>query len=132
MYDDDNRSSASDVDRGATLAGGPPGLADSAWEAALHLLEAPFLRPKAFLFVDQEARSVDWEGLLEESATWSHGERLLVAAAHDLRTGAGGLSIKQLVASLDDANFSRLMLAVHMARGWHRSGLGSRGGGPDR
>lgn len=72
MYDD-NWS-------GASLSGGPPGLADSAWEAALHLLEAPFLRPKVFLFVDQEARSVDWEGLLEESATWSHGERLLSGA----------------------------------------------------
>jgi hypothetical protein len=90
----------------------------SEWDSVIYLLGAPILRAKkAFRFVNAERLSIDWDGLVEASAPWSHGERLMVALAHDLWNSAGGLSMKEFAATLDDANFSRALRAIEIARG---------------
>ena len=90
----------------------------SEWDSVVYLLGTPILRAKkALWFVDVENYSIDWDGLEEASAAWSHGERLMVALAHDLWNSCGGLSMREFAATLDDANFSQALRAIELARG---------------
>jgi len=106
---------------GITEADCEPDLAPtgwSEWDSVVYLLGCPILRAKkAVRFVELEALSIDWDGLEEASAAWSHGERLMVALARDLWNSCGGLSMREFAATLDDANFSQALRAIELARG---------------
>ena len=92
----------------------------SEWDSVAYLLATPFLAAKVAAFVDAGACCIDWDGLIEASGAWSHGEQLVVGLASDLWRATGGVSVKELCASLDDATFERVVAALQIARGWPR------------
>jgi len=92
----------------------------SEWDSTAYVLSAPFLAAKVASFVDAGACSIAWDELVDAAGAWSHAERLLVALASDLWRSGGELSVKEMVATLDDANFERVLQAMQIARGWPR------------
>ncbi|HEU5003447.1 MAG TPA: hypothetical protein VFW71_11810 [Actinomycetota bacterium] len=98
------------------------------WDSVTYLLASPLLAGKLGPFVDVTGYSVDIEALVEASGAWSHAEQLFVALAADLWRATGAVSVRELVATLDDANFARALAAIEIARG-ARVGAGI-GGAP--
>jgi hypothetical protein len=88
------------------------------WDAACSVLLAPAVAAKVAGFVDVASQEIDVAGLLDAAGAWSHGERLLVELACNLWNGAETPSVRELVATLDDANFVRALRAIGIARGW--------------
>ena len=99
-------------------------LADSAWRAVLHILDAPvFVRdPRVWVHVDLDPREpwIDFPAMLAEG--WSPSiTALLVAAAHLWADAATvdqlpPLDLDDLVARLDDDNWRRLLGALAIRR----------------
>lgn len=93
---------------------------DSQWASAVHVLLAQCIRHKALRFVDFEGASIDWERLTQAAGPWSHGERLLVKVAANLWGGRAPVNLRELLVTLDDCNFARVMQAIRLFRGVRR------------
>jgi hypothetical protein len=89
---------------------GPPELA-----AVRHILGAPAIaaRTEPYLFAD----NVDFAGLERETETMSNGEALLVRIAYELWNAEKRSGLWELVRSLDQRNFERVVEALWLARG---------------
>ena len=87
------------------------------WHAATYLLSTPLIADRTAAFIHAAQREIDWGGLREASRSWSCGERLLVLAAQDMWRGGGNVSLYDLLCTLDEGNFDRLLAALRMRRG---------------
>jgi hypothetical protein len=100
--------------------------AEPEWAGALHLLSSPLLRNKECLCaVAFDGRRIDFPGLAERAAAWSHGERIRLCAAWALfnggdRTAFAGLLdgdlLSEAVGTLSGANVRRPIEAVRLRR----------------
>jgi hypothetical protein len=94
-------------------------LADSAWQAALHLLTAdPFAHDRrVWAHVDLDQGLIDFDAILAES--WSSGERRLLGAAASLfgaEYPAGLVDLTELAGGVDDSNWRLLLGALALRR----------------
>ena len=85
--------------------------------AAAYVLRAPVLADRTGEYVDEERQSIDFDQLLEDSGTWSGGERLLVRVALDMWNGLGQATLGQVVNTLDDGNLQIVLDAICIRRG---------------
>jgi hypothetical protein len=102
------------------------------WAAAAAILLAPRYAHKVAPYVDARAREIDVDSLLEASAPWSHGEKLMVEVALALFTGRGSWDLGRdeiplarlgdLVTTLDEGNLRVVLRAVEIYRGWRSPG----------
>jgi hypothetical protein len=83
--------------------------------AALHILAAPCLWPRARRFVD-DAGEVDWLRLELAAGRWSYGDWLLVAAARDLDDGVAAAGLRRLCVTLAPQALRRVVEAILLAR----------------
>src|SRR6266699_1819330 len=89
--------------------------AGSQHAAALHVLGAPCLWPRARRFVD-DAGEVDWLRLELAAGQWSYGDWLLVSAAHDLDDGTAAAGLRRLCITLAPQALRRVVEAVLLLR----------------
>jgi hypothetical protein len=97
------------------------------WDSVLHLLSAPCLASEAAPFIDQRRQSIDWTGLRRAGRSWSHAGRLLLGLAHNLWNSTGHICVRELVDTLDEANFARALQALAIARGRPRAAVAGGG-----
>jgi len=92
---------------------------DAEWASALHALSAPALRGKDIeQYIDFERQTIAFAQMLQDAASWSHGQLLLVALACELFNGEGpGVSVRDLCVTLDEPNFSHAIGAMQRRRG---------------
>lgn len=90
------------------------------WDAVAYLLAAPMLGTKFTRYMDPVRSTIDFDAI--EAKAFSHAEALLVALARNFwSSGSPSPSIKELVATLDDANFARVMTGIGILRGHPRN-----------
>lgn len=82
---------------------------DPYWQTAAYLLDG--LDPRVWHHVT--ADGIDYQGMLAEG--WSGGERRLLQAAASMWNGQP-VSLLDLAAGLDEANWQRLLLALATLR----------------
>lgn len=82
----------------------------------LLILSHPRLAERAAPYVRIETRSFDWRTLL--ATPLSSGERLMVEAAASLWNHSNPCNLGELVETLSEDWFRRVLLAVQVARGW--------------
>jgi hypothetical protein len=90
---------------------------NSEFDSAAHLLRAPLIASRTADLIDDERVSIEFLALLERSGVWSTGERMLVDVALDLWNGDGETTLSDVVGSLDDRCYDRVMEAVAIRRG---------------
>jgi hypothetical protein len=88
---------------------------DAEYVAAVHVLTAPILAARTPGYITPDG--IRFDRLLEASRSWSHGEQLLVDVALDLWNGDGKSTPMDLIRSLDDGNFDRVLEAIALRRG---------------
>ena len=86
-----------------------------------HILTAPQLVPRTAPYIRE--RDFDFDGLYEQAATMSGGEKLLVRIAADLWNAGGDVKLSDVVRRLDWANFERVVQGFQLARGSFPWGL---------
>ncbi len=85
------------------------------YEAVCHILAAPPLAPRTAPYVHPD--DFDWEGLYEEAATMSGGERLLIDLAAELWSAEKRTGLWEVPRRLDGENFRRVIEALYLCRG---------------
>jgi hypothetical protein len=98
-----------------TRAARPVEAAGSQHAAALHVLGAPCLWPRACRFVS-DAGEVDWLRLELAAGQWSWSDWLLVCAAHDLDDGVAAAGLRRLCTTLAPHALRRVVEAVLLLR----------------
>lgn len=96
---------------------------DKQWLTCLLILDSPALQSKEIVrhYVDFERQTIRVRELLEQSAAWSSGERVLVQVAIDFFNGDGGASFKDLLDRLDGPNYHLVLWALGLYRDdWQR------------
>jgi hypothetical protein len=86
------------------------------YAAVCHILAAPVLRQRAAPYVLED--DFDWDGLLREAEKMSGGERLLVDLAAELWNAEKTTGIWEIPRRLDGENFTRVIEALYLCRGW--------------
>jgi hypothetical protein len=86
------------------------------YAAVCHILAAPVLRLRAAPYVLED--DFDWDGLLREAEKMSGGERLLVDLAAELWNAEKTTGIWEIPRRLDGQNFTRVIEALYLCRGW--------------
>lgn len=85
------------------------------YTAVRHILTAPRVAARTAPYVG--ADDFDFPGLDREAETMSGGEALLVRIAHELWYAEKSVGLWELVRRLDEANFTRVLEALVLARG---------------
>jgi hypothetical protein len=86
------------------------------YAAVCHILAAPVLARRTAPYVLED--DFDWEGLLREAETMSGGQRLLVDIEAELWNAEKTTGIWEIPRRLDSANFTRVIEALYLCRGW--------------
>ncbi|CAA9275234.1 MAG: hypothetical protein AVDCRST_MAG41-3191 [uncultured Corynebacteriales bacterium] len=99
---------------------------DRPWAVAVVLLGALGVRDRTAAFVDFPERRIDWPGLLAECRGWPPDQRLLVQSAYEMafetpaeatRALTDPVSLRDVVAHLDDDEVERIRVAMQIRRG---------------
>ena len=83
--------------------------------AVHHILTTPSIAGRTAPHLTEE--NPDWAGILDEVATMSAGQELLVRVAHDLSEGTSLTAVWELPERLDDAGEGAGTEALAMCRG---------------
>lgn len=83
--------------------------------AVHHILTTPSIAGRTAPHLTEE--NPDWAGILDEVATMSAGQELLVRVAHDLSEGTSLTAVWELPERLGPGPFSRVVEALAMCRG---------------
>ena len=85
------------------------------YAAVCHILAAPAVAPRTAPYVRDD--DFDWEGLHQEAATMSGGERLIVNLAAELWSAEKTTGLWEIPRRLDAGNFRRVIEALYICRG---------------
>ena len=85
------------------------------YAAVCHILAAPALAPRTAPYI--RADDFDWDGLYQEAATMSGGERLLIDLAAELWSAEKRTGLWEVPRRLDGGNFRRVIEALYLCRG---------------
>lgn len=92
---------------------------DREWNAFWNVVHLPVLAAKQSTieqYVDRRHATINWPGLTAAMAAWSHGEQILLRAAHALYNGGDELPVSELE-RLDPDN-GRALMAIIQQRYW--------------
>jgi len=85
------------------------------YAAVCHILAAPAVARRTAPYVRED--DFDWEGLHQEAATMSGGERLLIDLAAELWSAEKTTGLWEIPRRLDAENFRRVIEALYICRG---------------
>ncbi len=85
------------------------------YAAVCHILAAPPVARRTAPYVRED--DFDWDGLHQEAATMSGGERLLVDLAAELWSAEKKTGLWEIPRRLDAGNFRRVIEALYICRG---------------